>query len=201
MTPSGPVNFSNNQRRSLANAVSDMFFHQCCGTLYCFGGGCIAAANALVLLFLPRLAPDQECTSDLCLKFSAINCGWAVRLNLKGLTCVFDCAIVLLISLLTLLVLQLLASKISYACYRVTQRFFLPSPLYLRSPGGSSSPSIHTPSYLHSSPSSMVSLLLSCSSNITRLLFHSITTFSPRGREIHSGLFGIVIPFFLLRVL
>ena len=51
MNPYGPVNPSSNRRQSWANAVSDMFFHQCCGTLSRFVVGCTAAANALDLRF------------------------------------------------------------------------------------------------------------------------------------------------------
>ena len=42
MTPPVPVNPSNNFRQSSSNAVSDLFSHQCCGTLSQFGVGCTA---------------------------------------------------------------------------------------------------------------------------------------------------------------
>ena len=64
MTPSGPVNSSSNLRWSSANAVADLFFHQCCRTLSRFGVGCTAGASALGLHFFLRLVPDQEFTSD-----------------------------------------------------------------------------------------------------------------------------------------
>ena len=109
MTPSGPVNSSSNRRRSSANAVSDLFSQQCCGTLSRFGVGCTAAVNALDSRFFLWLAPGRECTSDSCLKFNAQNCGWTVQLKSIGLACVFDCTVVLRPSLLTLLMLQFFA--------------------------------------------------------------------------------------------
>ena len=105
MTPYVPVNSSNNSRRSSANAFDDLFSHQCRGTLSRFGVVCTASANALDSRFLLRLELYQECTSDSCLKFSAHNCGWAVRIKLIGLACVADCANALRLLLLTLLVL------------------------------------------------------------------------------------------------
>ena len=59
MTPSVPVNSSSNWRWSSANAIADLFFHQCCWTLSSFGVGCTAVANALNLRFLLRLVPDR----------------------------------------------------------------------------------------------------------------------------------------------
>ena len=123
MTSYRLVNSSSNHRRSSANAVAGMFIHQCRVTLSRFWCWlCSCRQRARLALFL-RLAPDQECMSDLCLKFSARNCGWAVWLKSILLACVIDCAIVLRLSLLTLLMLQLLASKLSYACSRLIQQF------------------------------------------------------------------------------
>ena len=123
MTPSGPVISLSNRRRSSANAVDDLFSHQCCGTLSHFGVGCAATANTFKSLFLLRFTPDRECTSDSCLKFSVRNCGWEIRLKSIGLACVFDCAIVLRLLLITLRMFQLIASKLSSACSRLIQIF------------------------------------------------------------------------------
>ena len=145
MTTSGPVNSSSNCRQSSANAVADLFSHQCHGTLSCFGVGYTAAAKAIDLRFFVRLALDREYTSNSCLKFSAWNCRLAVRLTPIGLSCVVNCTIVLRVLLLTLLMLLLLATKLSSACSWLIEQFLLPSTLYLRSSDGSYSPSIHTP--------------------------------------------------------
>ena len=123
MTPSGPVNSMINLYQSSSNAVPDLFFHQCRGRLYRFSVGCAVAANTLDLRFSLQLAPDRECTSNSCLKFSAQDCGWAVRLKLIGLACMVDCKILLQILLLALLMLQLLASKLSSASSQVIQQF------------------------------------------------------------------------------
>ena len=118
--------------------------------------------------------------SNLSPRFSARNCGWAVQLKLIGLARSVYCAIIFHILLLTLVVFQLIASRLSFACSWVVQWYFLPSPLYLRSSGVSSSPSIHTPSSPSYSPSTMVSLLSYSSSNTIQLSFVSIPTFSPQ---------------------
>ena len=55
MTPSGTVKSPSNCRRSSANAVADLFLHQCRGTLYFFGAGCTATANALNSRFFSGL--------------------------------------------------------------------------------------------------------------------------------------------------
>ena len=93
---------------------------------------------------------------------------------------VFDCAVVLRLLLLTLLMLPLLTSKLSSACSQLIRQFFLPSTLYLRSSGGLSSLFIHTylspPSY----PSAMVSSFSSSSSNTTRIYFGIIPSISPQ---------------------
>ena len=115
MNPYGPVNYLSNRRQSSANAIADLFTNQCHGTLSRFGVGCTAAANTLDLRFFLRFAPGQECTSYSCLELNAQNCGWGVRLKSIGLACVFKCAIVLRISLLTLLMLRFFASKLSSA--------------------------------------------------------------------------------------
>ena len=94
--------------------------------------------------------------------------------------CVFYCAIVLRILLLTLLMLRSFASKLSSACSQFIQQFSLPSPLYLRSSGGSSSPSIHTPSSSPSTPYAMASSLSFSSSDTTRLSPGNIFKFSPQ---------------------
>ena len=124
-------------------------------------------------------APGRECTSDLCLKFNAWNWKWVVRLKLIGLAYLFDCAIVLLLSLMTLIMLRLFASKLSSACSRFIQKKFLPYLSYLRISDGSSSLFIHVPSFPPSTPSAMLSSLLSSSFDTTRLYFGSIPTFSP----------------------
>ena len=115
MNPYGRVNSSSNHCRSSSNAVAYLFYHQCCGTLSLFGVDCTAAANALDSRFFLQLALDWDCMSDSCLKVSARTCWLAVRLKLISLACLFDCAILLRILLLTLIVLRFLASKISYA--------------------------------------------------------------------------------------
>ena len=157
MTPFVLVNSSSNRRRLSANTVSDLFSCQYRGTLSLFGVGCTTAANALDSRFLLRLAPYRECTSDSCLKLSARNCVLAGRLKSIVLSRVVNCEILLRISLLTLLVLRLLSSKLSSTCSRVIQQFFLFYLFYLRSSGGSSSPSIHTPSSPPPPSSTMVS--------------------------------------------
>ena len=157
MTPSGPGHSPSNRRQSSANTVTDMFFHQCIGTMSYFVVGCTAATNTLNSRFYLRLAPELDCTSKSCLKFSAPNCGWAVRLKLIGLACVIDCTIVLQLSLLTLLFLQWLTSKMSSTHSWLIQQLSLPYPLYLRSSGGLYPPSIHTPSSHPSSSSDIIS--------------------------------------------
>ena len=124
MTTSVTVNCSSNCHWSSTNTVDYLFFHQCRGTISLFGIGCTAAADALDSHFLLWLAPDRECTIDLCLKLSACNCGWAVRLKSIGLASVVDCKIVLRLLLLNLLVLRLFASKLSSSCFRVIQQYF-----------------------------------------------------------------------------
>ena len=98
---------------------------------------------------------------------------------LIGLAYVVDCSIIFQVLSLNLLVFRLLTLKLSSACSRVIQQLFLPSPLYLMSSGGSSSPSIHTPSSPPYSPYAMVSSLTSSSSNTIQISFGSIPTFSP----------------------
>ena len=142
--------------------------HQPTPLLNCFPTNVAERCPVLVLVvqlppmrstrdFFLWLESDRECTSESCLKLSARNCGWAVPLKSIGLACLVNCTIAMRISVMTLLVLQLLASKLSSACSRIIQQFFLPSPLYLRLSGGSSSSSIHTPSSSPSLPSSVVS--------------------------------------------
>ena len=89
MNPSGPVNSSSNRLWSSANAFADPSFHQCCGTLSRFGVVCTASANALDSRCFLWFAPGRECTSDLCLKFNARNCGWSVRIKSIGLARIF----------------------------------------------------------------------------------------------------------------
>ena len=157
MNTSGTVNSSSNHCWSSVNAVADLFYHQCRGTLSRFGVGCTAAANALDSHFLLRLVSYWEFTYDSCLKFISRDFGWGVWLNSVGLACLVYFPIVLRVLLLTFLVLQLIASKLSSACSRLIQQFFLPSLLFLRSSYFSSFPSIHTPSSFPSSPSDMFS--------------------------------------------
>ena len=133
MTPSEPVNYSSNRRWSSANSVADLFFYKCLGMVSCFSVGCTVAAAPLKLRFLLRLDPGRDCMSDLCLRSDTWNCGWAVQLKSRGLARSVKCTIESHILLLTLLVLQMLASKLSSACSRVLQLLVLPSPLYLSS--------------------------------------------------------------------
>ena len=51
MTPSGPDNSLVNHRWLSANAIADLFFHQCRRTLSRFGVGCTSADHALELRF------------------------------------------------------------------------------------------------------------------------------------------------------
>ena len=81
---------------------------------------------------------------------------------------------------MTLLLLRLFASNLSSACSRFIQRFFLPSSLYLRSWGGLSSPSLHTPLSPLSTPSAMFPYLFSSYSDTAHLSFDSIPTLSPQ---------------------
>ena len=70
--------------------------------------------------------------------------------------------------------------KTVFCMLPVNKLVLLPSSLYLRSSGGSSSTSIYMPSSTPYSPSDMVSLLLSSSSNTPRLSFDSLPTFIPQ---------------------
>ena len=73
--------------------------------------------------------------------------------------------------------------KSVYCMIPVNNIVFLPSPLYPMSSGGSSSPSIHTPSSPPFTPYAMVSSLLSFYSSTTRLYFFRIPIFIPQRPE------------------
>ena len=156
--------------------------------------------RARLALFL-WLAPDQECKSDSCLKFSGHNCGWAIRLKSIGLAWVVNCTVVLRISLLNLLMFWLLASKLSSECSRLIQFF----SYLLHFTWGCQVAILPYPSIrLNCFHTPLLPLSHCCSippQTPPRFPLAVFPHSAPRGPERHSRLFGIVIPFFLLRVL